>query len=157
MWAYSPGASGARVILILDSDLPDTSEADRILRRDLTRRSRRPGRRRQPPVRGRDWTLNPGSPLASGRSRITGAPHPFWVTLGDAYWQSGDERYARGFVEQMMHWVRTQPVPTEGFTNREAAWRTIETGRRPPARHPAGRKLDGFVPLLPVVAVVRRR
>ncbi|UCH36504.1 MAG: alginate lyase family protein [Armatimonadota bacterium] len=130
-WAYSPRPTNARVILVLDSDLPDTSAADRILERELT--SVGVSHRFEGEV---DWTLNPINynewPWQLNR-------HPFWRTLGQAYWDTGDERYAREFTAQMTHWVRSQPVPVEGFRNREAAWRTIETGIRL-----AGSWMDSF-------------
>ena len=36
--------------------------------------------------------------------------HQYWVTLGQAYWISGDERYAEAFVEQLLSWIRQNPV-----------------------------------------------
>ncbi len=67
--------------------------------------------------------------------------HPYWVTLGQAYWKTGDEKFARAFVRQMRHWVLNVLVPVgeDGNTWKHGArmgspntncWRTIECGIR---------------------------
>ncbi len=67
--------------------------------------------------------------------------HPFWVTLGQAYWKTGDEKYADAFRRQMRHWVEhvLMPVGEDGNTwkddaemgtDRTNCWRTIECGIR---------------------------
>ncbi|MDZ7374336.1 MAG: heparinase II/III family protein [candidate division KSB1 bacterium] len=57
--------------------------------------------------------------------------HRFWRTLAEAYQRTGDERYAREFVAQMVHWVRSCPVPQGAADQRPfSAWRTIEAGLR---------------------------
>jgi len=100
----------------------DTAEADRILQRDLPSVS----------VRHKfdgeiDWTLNPINyrewPWQLNR-------HAFWVTLGRAYWATGDEKYAKEFVYQMTDWVRKCPVPLDKSGNDTPTWRTIEAGIR---------------------------
>ena len=67
--------------------------------------------------------------------------HPFWVTLGQAYWKTGAEKYAEAFVRQMRHWIEHVLVPVdedgnswkddaEMGTDRTNCWRTIECGIR---------------------------
>ena len=67
--------------------------------------------------------------------------HPFWVTLGQAYWKTEDEQYTEAFVRQMTHWVENVLVPVgedgNGWkgdakmgTDRTNCWRTIECGIR---------------------------
>lgn len=67
--------------------------------------------------------------------------HPFWVTLGQAYWKTGDEKYAEAFVRQMRHWIGHVLVPVDEDGNRwktdakmgtdqTNCWRTIECGIR---------------------------
>lgn len=67
--------------------------------------------------------------------------HPFWVTLGQAYWKTGDEQYAQAFVRQMRHWIHNVLVPVgedgnrwyedaKMGTDRTNCWRTIECGIR---------------------------
>lgn len=99
----------------------DTSEADRTLRRELLSVS----------VYHKfdgeiDWTLNPINyrewPWQLNR-------HAFWITLGTAYWETGDEKYAREFVYQMTDWVKKCPVPDRSANSSET-WRTIEAGIR---------------------------
>ena len=80
------------------------------------------------PIDYREWTW--------GLSR-----HRFWPILGQAYWKTGDERYAEAFVRQMTHWVENvlAPVGEDGNswkddaemgTDRTNCWRTIECGIR---------------------------
>ncbi|MFC1714248.1 heparinase II/III family protein [Candidatus Poribacteria bacterium] len=104
------------------SDRPDTRAADKILEREL------PSVGVPHKFEGEiDWTLNPIDyrewPWQLNR-------HPFWVTLGRAYWSTGDEKYAKEFVYQMTHWVENCPVPTMNSGNSSATWRTIEAGIR---------------------------
>jgi hypothetical protein len=67
--------------------------------------------------------------------------HPFWVTLGQAYWKTADEKYARAFVRQLRHWIGHVLVPVAEDGNRwktdakmgtdqTNCWRTIECGIR---------------------------
>lgn len=100
----------------------DTKEADRVLQRDLQSVS----------VYHKfdgeiDWNLNPIDykewPWQLNR-------HPFWVTLARAYWDTGDEKYAREFVYQMTDWVRRCPAPRLSSGNATYTWRTIESGIR---------------------------
>lgn len=71
-----------------------------------------------------DWLRQPGDDpefvYAFNRMR-------FWPCLGQAYAVTGDEKYARAFAEQLVHWVdavrRDDPAC-------EKAWRSIEAGIR---------------------------
>lgn len=53
-----------------------------------------------------------------------------WNTLGEAYWHTLDEKYAREWVDQMMDWVEENPVPLEKSPGATLCWRTIEAGIR---------------------------
>ena len=121
-WMYSESATGAKVVLLLESDRPDTKAADKIMDREL--RSVGVPHKFEDEI---DWTLNPMNyrewPWQLNR-------HPFWVTLGRAYWSTGDEKYAKEFVYQMTHWVENCPVPTMNSGNSSPTWRTIEAGIR---------------------------
>ncbi len=74
-----------------------------------------------------DWTLNPINyrewPWQLNR-------HRDWITLGDAYRRTGDEKYAREFVFQLRDWLAKCPVPTDCSGNQSYTWRTIEAGIR---------------------------
>ncbi|RDY26871.1 hypothetical protein CHL78_011780 [Romboutsia weinsteinii] len=53
--------------------------------------------------------------------------HRYWVTLGQAYALTNDEKYARAFVEQLSHWIKiVRPIENTDKTT----WRTIDTGIR---------------------------
>ena len=71
-----------------------------------------------------DWLRQPGDDpefvYAFNRMR-------FWPCMGQAYAVTGDEKYARAFADQLVHWVDTvrRDDPACG-----KAWRTIEAGIR---------------------------
>lgn len=71
-----------------------------------------------------DWLHQPGDDpewvYAFNRMR-------FWICLGQAYALTGDEKYARAFTRQMVHWVRTVSKDDPAC---EKAWRSIEVGLR---------------------------
>lgn len=53
--------------------------------------------------------------------------HRYWVALGQAYWLTGDERYARTYARQLADWIEANPWrPGEP----SLAWRSIEAGLR---------------------------
>ena len=74
-----------------------------------------------------DWHLNPIDykewPWQLNR-------HHAWVILGRAYWDTGEEKYAKEFVAQMTDWVTRCHVPVMSSGNSSYTWRTIETGIR---------------------------
>ena len=77
-----------------------------------------------------DWSANP---MPNGYREWTWQlnRHPFWSSLGRAYWDTGDEKYAKAFVFQMTDWVKDNPVPLDRADNGTASrWRTIEAGIR---------------------------
>lgn len=71
-----------------------------------------------------DWLRQPGDDpefvYAFNRMR-------FWPCLGQAYAVTGDEKYARAFAEQLVHWVDTVRRDDPAC---EKAWRSIEAGIR---------------------------
>lgn len=52
---------------------------------------------------------------------------PFWVCMGQAYAITGDEKYAKAFAGQLVHWVDTVRRDDPSC---QKAWRTIEAGFR---------------------------
>ncbi len=50
----------------------------------------------------------------------------FWNSMARVYWHTGDEKYARAWVDQMMDWVKKNP----NDKSHEYAWRSIEAGIR---------------------------
>jgi len=55
---------------------------------------------------------------------------PMWNTLGHAYWQTLDEKYAKEWVSQLIDWVKDNPVPLDASPGETLTWRTIEAGIR---------------------------
>ena len=53
-----------------------------------------------------------------------------WTTLGEAYWETGNEKYARAFVSQLNSWIDQCPVPTKSWNGVGSAWRTLDAGIR---------------------------
>ena len=51
----------------------------------------------------------------------------FWPSMGDTYWATGDEKYAKAWVQQLRSWVNQNPYPPDG---EDKSWRTIESGDR---------------------------
>jgi len=77
-----------------------------------------------------DWSINP-TKLKYCEWTWQLSRHPFWSTLGRAYWDTGDEVYAREFVAQITGWITDNPVPVHDSGNRTGSrWRTIEAGIR---------------------------
>lgn len=54
----------------------------------------------------------------------------FWRYLGDAYWATGEEKYAGAFVRQLESWVANCPRPDRIDNRAGSCWRTIECGIR---------------------------
>ncbi len=73
-----------------------------------------------------DWNYNP---VSSREWILRLHRHQWWVILGLAYAESGNERYARAFVGQMLSWVSNNHLPS-CKNERSHAWRLMETGLR---------------------------
>jgi uncharacterized heparinase superfamily protein len=55
--------------------------------------------------------------------------HQWWPVLGLAYRLTCDERYAGAFVNQMLSWIESNPMP-EQKNEKSFAWRLMECGMR---------------------------
>ena len=103
----------------------NTREADRVVAHELT--SVGVPHQFGPDI---DWSINP-TKLKYSEWTWQLSRHPFWQTLGRAYWETGDEVYAREFAAQITGWITSNPVPVNDSGNRAGSrWRTIETGIR---------------------------
>ena len=53
--------------------------------------------------------------------------HHFFISLANAYWLTGDEKYVKKLKELMLHWIETVP-----FSNHNSShpWRSLEIGFR---------------------------
>jgi len=74
-----------------------------------------------------DWAANPSE---TREWTYSFNRHPNWVFLGQAYWATGDEKYAREFNDEVIDWVTNCPLVTDGTHQSSASWRTIEAGIR---------------------------
>ena len=123
-WAYSAKATGDVITLTADSDTPDVSAADRILEHVYD------GHHLGDDI---DWESNKYDPADPAFTREwTYGLNRFghWRTLGQAYWQTGDEKYAREWIAQMRDWIEDNPYLLFGTGNDTLTWRTIEAGIR---------------------------
>ena len=124
MWVHSAKATGDLITLTADSDTPNLTSADAVL-------AHRYGG--HPLGDDIDWTTNKLDPSEPAFTREwTYGLNRFrhWPTLGRAYWQTGDERYAREWIAQMRDWVEDNPYLLYGTGNNTLTWRTIEAGIR---------------------------
>ena len=53
--------------------------------------------------------------------------HKYWIDLGRAYYLTSDEKYAKGFVEQVTHWIAKNPLDD---SLKKYSWRRLEAGIR---------------------------
>jgi len=123
-WAHSPHATGDVITLAADSDTPNVAGADRILEHVYG------GYHLGDDV---DWESNkydPEDPAFTREWTYSLNRFGHWRTLGRAYWQTGDERYAREWIAQMRDWVEDNPYLLYGTGNSTLTWRTIEAGIR---------------------------
>lgn len=81
-----------------------------------------------------DWHYNPTQHLAGYApdnewqwqlNRMS-----FWGDLGRAYKVTGDERYPKAFVHEMLSWIAQSTVPDYAANSPLSDWRTIEAGIR---------------------------
>ena len=76
-----------------------------------------------------DWSKH--EQWTTPRSRAFVPRMYWWTELGKAYWATGDERYAKAWVEQLRSWIRQYPAPVDPknhFVN--FYWTTLVTGIR---------------------------
>ena len=76
-----------------------------------------------------NWKYNPSKPYNKEWTWQLNR-HSFWAQLGNAYWATGDEKYAKSFVRQLRDWINDNPRVPENFNAEYSTWRTIEAGIR---------------------------
>lgn len=76
-----------------------------------------------------DWKLNPTKPY-NREWMCQLNRHWFWTKLGDAYWATGDEKYAQAFVRQIKDWIQKNPRQAKDYNADTSTWRKIECGIR---------------------------
>ena len=82
-----------------------------------------------PDIASVDWECNP-TPNHYAEWTWQLSRHHEWRCLGHCYRETGDERYAKGFVELMMSWCRQATCPVDAPFYHTKCWRTIEAGIR---------------------------
>ena len=117
-WCYSPKATGARLTMVLNSDRQDFAAAEKIMQHIIQ------GHDFGPHI---DWEADPNN-YREWTYSINRFFH--WSKLASAYWESGDERFAKELCDQWVDWVQKNPVPLFTSGNSSYTWRTIECGIR---------------------------
>lgn len=56
--------------------------------------------------------------------------HTCWSYMRDAYWATGDEKYAKSYVNQINGWIDQCPVPARMMNGVGSVWRTLDAGLR---------------------------
>lgn len=56
--------------------------------------------------------------------------HYQWITLADAYEETGDPTYAEAFERELQSWIAACPRPADDGNYHPSAWRTIDAGIR---------------------------
>ena len=106
-WVYAVEPSGAEVVVVADSDAPDTSGADMILAHKFA------------PLLNVifdfgpriDWASNPMSEGETTNIQWTIClnRHLHFAFLRRAYWETGDEKYAKELADEIVGWIEDCP------------------------------------------------
>lgn len=56
--------------------------------------------------------------------------HYCWVNLADAYWATGDEKYAKAFVRQLNSWIDQCSSLSHYWNGVGSVWRPLDAGQR---------------------------
>jgi hypothetical protein len=134
-WVHAKEATGARVVLILDSDAPKASaSAEKLIHKEFNFRFSN----RDWPITFKDridWHANPTSGV--NRTHLWNESlnrHFHFRTLSTAYWESGDDRYAAAIAEHVLDWIKRNPAPLmssgNGTIMTNCTWQTLTTGIR---------------------------
>ena len=133
-WLYNKTPSSSRIVMVLDSDVPRVmAAAERALRREWTY-PEGPGKRGTIRFKDKiDWTANPTKGEARTHLWNEGLNRHFhFRPLAQAYWQTGQNKYAKEIADQIVDWVRANPPLLLSSGNGRAceAWQTLTTGIR---------------------------
>ncbi|NDK15470.1 MAG: hypothetical protein GW911_25860 [Armatimonadetes bacterium] len=133
-WLYSAKATGSKVVMVLDSDVPkEVAAAEKILKHqfDYTQGPGKTGTLDFGPKI--DWTANPTS--GEARTHLWNESinrHFHFRTLAQAYWNTGQDKYAKEIAEEILAWTDARPRPllSSGNNVGHYAWQTLTTGIR---------------------------
>lgn len=134
-WLHSKEATGARFVMVLDSDVPrGNAKAEKLLKKEFNF-----------PFSNRDWPITFDGPIDWHANPTEGVNrthlwneslnrHFHFRDLSSAYWESGDDRYAQGIADHVMDWIKRNPPPLNASGNGSAmtncTWQTLTTGIR---------------------------
>jgi len=134
-WVWSANPTGARFVIVLDSDPPKRPKrAEEYVQKTFTWNygGKAWTAHFDGPI---DWHANPTS--GPGRTHLWNEAlnrHFHFRDLSSAYWNTGDERYAAALADQWMDWIRRNPPPLLSSGNRGGStnciWQTLTTGIR---------------------------
>ena len=135
-WAYLEEPTESKVILVLDSDLTrkGSSSADAYVNKEFKWKygSQYWGVKFDKQI---DWSANPTQ--GEARTHLWNEKinrHFHFVTLADAYWNTGNGKYAKALSEQLVDWILNNPPPEyqsgNGPPDGNLAWQTLTTGIR---------------------------
>lgn len=86
------------------------------------------------PFRGgvADWQLDPtaGKPNQTDEWLWSLNRMMYWKDLGEAWWKTGDAKYANTFVHQLRSWAQAMPMPNMMDEGSGSGWRGLEAGLR---------------------------
>ena len=138
-WAYAVEPSGVELVVVADSDAPNTADADMALahKRYIFRDPEDPQKDLVFDFGPRiDWAANP---MLEGESKsiqwtIGLNRHGHFASLRRAYWETGDEKYAKELADEIVAWVEDCP-PLRFHSGLWAphwhhAWSAFEAGLR---------------------------
>jgi len=132
-YLHSNAPTGARIQIVLESDMPNTKRVDETIMKHIVRIPFPDYPEEVFLGEKIDWEMNPvdsKEPQFTREWTYSLNRFPFWRALGKAYWATGDEKYAKEWVEQMTSWVRDEPVEYDAGAGSTLCWRTIECGIR---------------------------
>lgn len=73
-----------------------------------------------------DWSSNP---TKSREWLLMLHRHAWWALWGEAYQRTGDEKFAKAFIDQLTDWIDRHPLPQHKAEHVES-WRLMEAGLR---------------------------
>jgi hypothetical protein len=86
------------------------------------------------PFRGgvADWHINPTAGKANQTDEWLWSLNRmgYWEDLGDAWWKTGDAKYADIFIHQLRTWAQAMPMPNMMDEAAGSGWRGLEAGIR---------------------------
>lgn len=133
-WVYSEKATGSRMVIVLDSDVPrGMAAAEKVLRHefDYTQGPGKTGTLTFGPQI--DWTANPTEGEAKTHLWNESLNRHFhFRQLSEAYWNTGQDKYAAEIAAQVLDWTSRMPRPmlSSGNSVGHYAWQTLTTGIR---------------------------